>query len=326
LKINRKFCIAPMLDWTDRHCRYFLRLISKHTVLYSEMITTGAILHGDTIRHLDMNAKEQPVALQLGGSNPKDLALACKLAGDYAYSEINLNCGCPSDRVQNGMFGAVMMKNAQITADCVAAMVESTDLPVTVKHRIGVDDFDSYDFLCKFVDTVAKSGCSAFLVHARKAWLKGLSPKQNREVPELNYERVYQLKNDFPELEFIINGGISNLDDSLAHLKKIDGVMLGREAYANPYMLSEVDRIIYGDDKPSKTRQKIAEEFVNYIDNELSKGVKLSAMTRHILGLYHGMPGARQFRRHISENAHKPGANTDVVINALKFTSGAKNI
>jgi tRNA-dihydrouridine synthase A len=205
-------------------------------------------------------------------------------------------------------------------------MVESTDLPVTVKHRIGVDDFDSYDFLCKFVDTVAKSGCSAFLVHARKAWLKGLSPKQNREVPELNYERVYQLKNDFPELEFIINGGISNLDDSLAHLKKIDGVMLGREAYANPYMLSEVDRIIYGDDKPSKTRQKIAEEFVNYIDNELAKGVKLSAMTRHILGLYHGMPGARQFRRHISENAHKPGANTDVVINALKFTSGAKNI
>lgn len=325
MKINRKFCVAPMLDWTDRHCRYFLRLISKHTVLYSEMITTGAILHGDTSRHLTMNSQEQPVALQLGGSNPQDLASACKLANDYAYSEINLNCGCPSDRVQNGMFGAVLMKNAQTTADCVSAMIESTGLPVTVKHRIGVDDFDSYEFLCQFVETVSSAGCHTFLVHARKAWLKGLSPKQNREIPELNYGRVYQLKRDFPKLEFIINGGISSLDESLVHLEKIDGVMLGREVYTNPYMLSEVDRIIYGDEKPTKTRQKIAEEFVEYVDNEISQGTRLSAMTRHILGLYHGMPGARQFRRHISENAHKPGASIDVLINAIKFTSGVKD-
>ena len=220
LKINRKFCVAPMLDWTDRHCRYFLRLISQHSVLYSEMITTGAILYGDTERHLAMSAQEQPVALQLGGSDPKDLAAACKIADNYAYSEINLNCGCPSDRVQNGMFGAVMMKNAEITANCVAAMIDATTLPVTVKHRIGVDDFDSYDFLCQFVGTVAASGCSTFLVHARKAWLQGLSPKQNREVPELNYDRVYQLKKDFPDLEFIINGGISTLDESVTHLKQ----------------------------------------------------------------------------------------------------------
>ena len=323
MKVNRKFCVAPMLDWTDRHCRYFLRLISQHSVLYSEMITTGAILYGDTERHLAMSAQEQPVALQLGGSDPKDLAAACKIADNYAYSEINLNCGCPSDRVQNGMFGAVMMKNAEITANCVAAMIDATTLPVTVKHRIGVDDFDSYDFLCQFVGTVAASGCSTFLVHARKAWLQGLSPKQNREVPELNYDRVYQLKKDFPDLEFIINGGISTLDESVTHLNNIDGVMLGREAYTNPYILSQVDRIIYDDEKPIKTREKIAEEFVEYVDNEMAKGVKLNAMTRHILGLYHGMPGARQFRRHISENAYKSTATIDVLINALKFTSGA---
>ena len=216
-----------MLDWTDRHCRFFLRLISQHAVLYTEMITTGAILHGDTERHLAMNAEEHPVALQLGGSDPRDLAAACKLAEKYAYAEINLNCGCPSDRVQNGMFGAIMMKNAEITANCVSSMVEASSLPITVKHRIGVDDYDSYDFLCQFVGTVAEAGCNTFLVHARKAWLKGLSPKQNREVPELNYERVYQLKKDFPNIEIVINGGITTLDDSVMHLDKIDGVMMG---------------------------------------------------------------------------------------------------
>ena len=198
-KPNRRFCVAPMLDWTDRHCRFFLRLISQHAVLYTEMLTTGAILNGDTERFLAMNAEEHPVALQLGGSNPDDLAAACKLAEKYAYAEINLNCGCPSDRVQSGMFGAVMMKNAAITADCVAAMRDAVDLPVTVKHRIGVDDYDSYDFLCQFVGTLSEAGCNTFVVHARKAWLKGLSPKQNREVPELNYDRVYQLKRDFPQ-------------------------------------------------------------------------------------------------------------------------------
>lgn len=320
--IDRKFCVAPMLDWTDRHCRYFLRLISQHTVLYTEMITTGAIIYGDTDYHLQMDPFEHPVALQLGGSDPADLAKACVLASRYQYAEINLNCGCPSDRVQNGMFGAVMMKNAQITADCIAAMQDAVDLPITVKHRIGVDDFDSYEFLCDFVDTVAKTGCQTFLVHARKAWLKGLSPKQNREVPELNYDRVYQLKKDFPQLEIIINGGVTDLEQSRQHLAQLDGVMVGREAYTNPYLLATVDQQIYGSNRPIKSREKIAEELLDYVDNELSKGTKLQAMTRHILGLYHGMPGARQYRRHISENAYKPDATIDVLTTALAKTTG----
>ena len=214
MKISRKFCVAPMLDWTDRHCRYFLRLISQHAMLYTEMLTTGAIIHGDSDYHLQMNAFEHPVALQLGGNNPQDLAIAWKMAAQYAYAEINLNCGCPSDRVQNGMFGAVMMKDVRITADCVAAMRDAVDLPITVKHRIGVDDYDSYDFLRDFVGTVAQSGCEVFLVHARKAWLKGLSPKQNREIPELNYASVYQLKKDFPQLDVIINGGVTTIEQS----------------------------------------------------------------------------------------------------------------
>jgi tRNA-dihydrouridine synthase A len=311
-----------MLDWTDRHCRYFLRLISQHSVLYTEMITTGAIIYGDTDYHLQMDSFEHPVALQLGGSSPTDLAKACVLASKYDYAEINLNCGCPSDRVQNGMFGAVMMKNAQVTADCMAAMRDAVDLPVTVKHRIGVDDFDSYEFLCDFVGTVAETGCQTFLVHARKAWLKGLSPKQNREVPELNYDRVYQLKQDFPDLEIIINGGVTDLEQSKQHLERLDGVMVGREAYTHPYLLASVDQQFYGSNAPIKSREKIAEEFLNYVDNELAKGTRLQAMTRHILGLYHGMPGARQFRRHISENAYKPGATIDVLTTALAKTTG----
>ena len=322
---SRRFCVAPMLDWTDRHCRFFLRLISAHAVLYTEMITTGAILHGDAERHLAMNTAEHPVALQLGGSDPHDLAAACKIAEKYAYAEINLNCGCPSDRVQNGMFGAIMMKNAEVTANCISSMVEASSLPITVKHRIGVDDYDSYDFLCQFVGTVADAGCNTFLVHARKAWLKGLSPKQNREVPELNYERVYQLKKDFPNIEIVINGGITTLEESALHLVKIDGVMMGREAYINPYLLSDVDRLIYGSKTPIKTREDIAEQFLQYVDNEMSKGVRLHAMTRHILGLFHGMPGARQFRRHISENAYKPTSTIDVLTTALKATSGEPN-
>ncbi len=317
--------MAPMLDWTDRHCRFFLRLISQHAVLYTEMLTTGAILHGDTERFLGMNAAEHPVALQLGGSNPGDLAAACKLAEKYAYAEINLNCGCPSDRVQSGMFGAVMMKNAAITADCVAAMRNAVDLPVTVKHRIGVDDYDSYDFLCQFVGTLSDAGCNTFVVHARKAWLKGLSPKQNREVPELNYDRVYQLKRDFPDAEIVINGGITTLEQSIEHLNHLDGVMMGREAYTNPYILATVDQDIYGANHPVKSREKIAEQFLDYIDNEMCKGTKLHAMTRHILGLFHGMPGARLFRRHISENAYNPTATINVLTTALKATSGAMN-
>jgi tRNA-dihydrouridine synthase A len=325
LKINRKFCVAPMLDWTDRHCRYFLRLISQHAMLYTEMLTTGAIIHGDSDYHLQMDAFEHPVALQLGGSNPQDLATAAKMAAQYSYAEINLNCGCPSDRVQNGMFGAVMMKDAQITANCVAAMRDAVDVPVTVKHRIGVDDYDSYEFLRDFVGTVAQSGCEVFLVHARKAWLKGLSPKQNREIPELNYASVYQLKKDFPQLDIIINGGVTTIEQSLAHLQHLDGVMVGREAYSNPYLLATVDQAIYGSTDPIKTREAIADEFLHYVDNELSKGTKLNAMTRHILGLFHGMHGARLFRRHISENAFKPAAGIDVLTAALQKTAGAVN-
>ena len=322
MKINRKFCVAPMMDWTDRHCRYFMRLISAQAVLYTEMITTGAIIHGDAHRHLQMHQAEQPVALQLGGSNPEDLAKACKIASAYHYNEINLNCGCPSDRVQNGMFGAVMMKHAETTANCVAAMVEAVDLPITVKHRIGVDDFDSYEFLCDFVGTVASAGCNTFLVHARKAWLKGLSPKQNREIPELNYDRVYQLKRDFPQLEIVINGGITTLEQAQQHLEHIDGVMIGREAYTNPYLLATVDQQIYGSEKPIKSRQQIAEEFVQYVSSELSEQTRLQSMTRHMLGLFHAVPGARQFRRHISENAYKTGATVDVLIEALAKTTG----
>ena len=314
------------MDWTDRHCRYFMRLISAQAVLYTEMITTGAIIHGDAQRHLQMHEAEQPVALQLGGSNPEVLAKACKIASAYHYNEINLNCGCPSDRVQNGMFGAVMMKHADTTASCVAAMVDAVlgagDLPVTVKHRIGVDDFDSYQFLCDFVGSVADAGCNTFVVHARKAWLKGLSPKQNREIPELNYDRVYQLKRDFPQLEIVINGGITTLEQARQHLEHIDGVMIGREAYTNPYLLATVDQLIYGSAEPVKSREQIAEEFVQYVSSELSEQTRLQSMTRHMLGLFHGMPGARQFRRHISENAFKTGATVDVLIEALAKTTG----
>ena len=258
-KPNRQFCVAPMLDWTDRHCRFFLRLISQHAVLYTEMLTTGAILYGDAERHLAMNTAEHPVALQLGGSDPHDLAAACKIAEKYAYAEINLNCGCPSDRVQNGMFGAIMMKNAEITANCISSMVEASSLPITVKHRIGVDDYDSYDFLCQFVGTVAEAGCNTFLVHARKAWLKGLSPKQNREIPPLDYDRVYRLKKSFARLTIIINGGITDLSTAIEQLNHVDGVMLGREAYQNPFILAQVDELFFG----AKPRLKLVKKSLN---------------------------------------------------------------
>ena len=311
-----------MMDWTDRFCRYFLRLISQHSVLYTEMVTSGAIIHGDAHRHLNKHRDEHPVALQLGGSDPDNLARACKIASDYDYAEINLNCGCPSDRVQNGMFGAVMMKDAKTTANCVSAMRDAIDLPITVKHRIGVDDHDSYAFLCDFVGTVADGGCDTFLVHARKAWLQGLSPKQNREVPTLDYRRVYRLKQDFPQLEIVVNGGVSSVEQAAMHLQSIDGVMVGREAYTNPYMLANVDRDIYGSVTTPKSRHQIAAEFLLFVEHELSHGVKLQSMTRHILGLFHGMPRARLYRRHLSENAYKPNATIDVLIDALNVTTG----
>ena len=270
-----------------------------------------------------MDAYESPVALQLGGSDPKELEKCSNLVDKYNYSEINLNCGCPSDRVQNGMFGAVMMKNAKLTAECVSSLLNSSQLPITVKHRIGVDDFDSYDFLRDFIGTVSDVGCKTFIIHARKAWLKGLSPKQNREIPELNYDRVYQLKQDYPHLEIIINGGISSLECSIKHLEIIDGVMIGREAYTNPYLLAEVDQRIYGQDKPIIKREEIAEKFCEYIDNEMRKGTKLHSMTRHMLGLFRGVKGAKQFRRYLSENAYSENASIDVLYKALSKTEGA---
>lgn len=312
--------MAPMLDWTDRHCRYFYRLMSRHAVLYTEMVTTGAILQGNQQRHLQFNPEEQPVALQLGGSHPQDLARCAELAEQYGYDEVNLNIGCPSDRVQNGRFGACLMAEPELVAACVAAMRQAVSIPVTVKSRIGIDELDSYQELTRFIATVASSGCDTFIVHARKAWLSGLSPKQNRDIPPLCYEMVYQLKRDFPELDIIINGGITSLDASLALLKQVDGVMLGREVYHNPYLLSEVDRCLYGDDYPLKTRREVIVAMLPYVKQQLQQGVRLNNIARHLLGLFHGVDGARAWRRYISENANKPGADEQVLLRALEFT------
>lgn len=319
-KINRRFCVAPMLDWTDRHCRYFYRLLSRHAVLYTEMVTTGAILHGNPERHLQFNQAEHPVALQLGGSNPPDLALCAKIAEDYGYDEVNLNIGCPSDRVQNGRFGACLMAEPALVAECVAAMRQAVSIPVTVKSRIGIDDRDSYAELTQFVGDVAASGCETFIIHARKAWLSGLSPKQNRHIPPLRYDVVLQLKQDFPQLEIIINGGIDTLDSCLTLLNTVDGVMLGREIYHNPYLLSEVDNRLFGDHFPLKTRQELILALIPYVQQQLQQGVRLNTMARHLLGLFHGVDGARAWRRHISENANKQGADEQVLLRALEFT------
>lgn len=313
----QRFSIAPMLDWTDRHCRYFHRLLTSETLLYTEMVTTGAIIHGKG-DFLAYNQEEHPVALQLGGSNPQDLATCAKLAAERGYDEINLNVGCPSDRVQNGKFGAILMAEPQLVADCVAAMREVVDVPVTVKTRIGIDDQDSYEFLTDFISTVSeKGGCDQFTIHARKAWLSGLSPKENREIPPLDYPRAYQLKKDFPHLTVAVNGGVKTLEETLAHLEHLDGVMVGREAYQNPYILAQVDQQIFGLDKPVKKRSQVVEEMYPYIEQQLSQGAYLGHITRHMLGLFQNMPGARQWRRYISENAHKSGSGIEVVEAAL---------
>lgn len=319
-KINRRFCVAPMLDWTDRHCRYFYRLMSRHALLYTEMVTTGAILQGSKERHLAFNAHEHPLALQLGGSHPQDLARCAKIAEDYGYDEVNLNVGCPSDRVQNGSFGACLMAEPELVADCVAAMQQAASIPVTVKSRIGIDDRDSYEELTHFVETVAKAGCETFIVHARKAWLSGLSPKENREVPPLRYDVVFQLKQDFPQLEMIINGGITTLDVSQELLAYVDGVMLGREIYHNPYFLSLIDSRLFGDHYPVKTRQEVILALIPYVQQHLQQGGRLNNISRHILGLFHGEKGARAWRRYISENATKQGADEQVLLRALEFT------
>ncbi|CCW31693.1 tRNA dihydrouridine(20/20a) synthase DusA [Xenorhabdus nematophila] len=318
---NGRFSVAPMLDWTDRHCRYFHRLLSKEALLYTEMVTTGAIIHGKG-NYLAYNEHEHPLALQLGGSEPQALAQCARIAQEKGYDEINLNVGCPSDRVQNGRFGACLMGDAALVADCVKAMQDVVDIPVTVKTRIGIDEQDSYEFLCDFIDTVVKnSDCDNFVIHARKAWLSGLSPKENREIPPLDYPRVYQLKNDFPQLTFSINGGIKSLEEAKQHLQYVDGVMIGREAYQNPSMLAHVDRELFNQTSPVTNTVEAVQALYPYIEQELSKGTYLGHITRHILGIFQGIPGARQWRRHLSENAHKPGSDIRVVEKALEMVT-----
>lgn len=308
-----RFCTAPLMDWSDRHCRFFWRLLSRRARLYTEMVTTGALEHGERARFLAYSPEELPLALQLGGSEPDALGRCARWAEEAGFSEVNLNCGCPSDRVQKGRFGACLMAEPALVADCVRAMRDQCALPVTVKHRIGIDELDSYQVLCDFVGTVAAAGCDTFIVHARKAWLSGLSPKENREIPPLHYDRVYALKRDFPELTVVLNGGIQSLAEALLQLQQVDGVMLGRAAYQDPWLLQGVDPLLFGEDAPLRAREDVLPAIYDYVDRELSSGTRLAHITRHLLGLYNGQPGARQFRRYLSEHAHRADAGLDVL-------------
>jgi tRNA-dihydrouridine synthase A len=311
-----------MMEWTDRHCRSFLRLISARAFLYTEMVTAEAVLYGDRERVLGFDPGEHPVGLQLGGSDPDKLASAARIGADWGYDEINLNIGCPSDRVQSGRFGACLMAEPVLVADCVRAMGEAAALPITVKCRIGIDDQDAEESLDSFVDTVANAGCATFIVHARKAWLQGLSPKENRDVPPLDHGRVHRLKARRPELEIVINGGIASLAEAAPQLKQLDGVMLGRAAYADPYLLAGVDSALYGSEAKPPSRGEVLDRFMVYVERELARGVRLNSMTRHILGLFHGQPRARAFRRHIAENAHRDGAGIEVLREARAIVLG----
>jgi tRNA-dihydrouridine synthase A len=309
-----RMSVAPMMDWTDHHCRYFHRLLSKNALLYTEMVTTGALIHGDVPRHLAFNAEEQPVALQLGGSEPHDLAHCALLGQQWGYDEINLNCGCPSERVQRGAFGACLMKEPGLVADCVKAMVDAVSIPVTVKHRIGIDQVESYAFVRDFIGEVSQSGCDVFIVHARNAWLKGLSPKDNREIPPLRYAWVYQLKHDFPDLVFVVNGGITTCKQVHQHLQQVDGVMLGREAYHNPWWLTEWDTQFYPVERVQNrtlssepaTRESVEQQMVDYMQRQRSEnGTPWTSIARHMLGLRHGLPGARRWRQVWSDSKLK---------------------
>lgn len=306
-----------MMDRTDRHCRYFLRQISRRTLLYTEMVTSMAILHGDKEKLLGFDRSEHPIALQVGGDNPQDLAECARIAEDFGYDELNLNVGCPSSRVQSGNFGACLMLQPELVAECVAVMASATRLPVTVKHRIGVDDTDSYEDLVKFVSIVSQTDCRRFSVHARKAWLQGLSPRENREVPPLRYADVHRLKRDFPHLEIEINGGFTNLEQVKEQLQTVDAVMIGRAIYDNPYLLATVDREIYGENTPIRSRHEIVTAMLPYIETWTSQGWKLHSITRHMLQLFHGQPGSRMWKRILTERSVLPGAGIDVVVEAL---------
>ena len=301
-----RLSVAPMMDWTDRHCRYLHRLLSRNALLYTEMVTTGALIHGHVPRHLDYNPEEHPVALQLGGSEPAELAQAARLGAQWGYDEINLNCGCPSERVQRGAFGACLMNEAPLVADCVKAMVDVVDVPVTVKHRIGIDKTESYDFVRDFVGTVSEAGCRVFIAHARNAWLKGLSPKENREVPPLRYEVVHRLKQDFPDLVIAINGGFTLTAQVQEQLQHLDGVMVGREAYHNPWWLASWDEAFFGEPGCGLSREDIELQMVDYMEREMQRhGTPWYAIARHMLGLYNGLPGARKWRQVWSDHRLK---------------------
>jgi len=314
---SRKVSVAPMMDWTDRHCRMFHRQFSARTLLYTEMVTAQAIIHGDQMKLLGFSEAEQPVALQIGGSDPAQLAKAAKIGADAGYVEINLNVGCPSDRVQSGRFGACLMAEPELVADCVRAMQDVVDVPVTVKNRIGIDEQTPDEVLPVFLETIAAAGCKTFIIHARKAWLDGLSPKDNRTIPPLDYDLVHKMKQDFPNLEIIINGGIETIEDAMRHCSSVDGVMLGREAYSNPYVLSTVDQRFFGHRLDPFTRIEVVEKMKPYIEAEIVGDTRLHSITRHMIGLFQGLPGARHWRRVLSEKAVKEGAGLEVLDEAI---------
>src|SRR4249919_3691982 len=313
-----RLSVAPMMDWTDRHCRAFHRVLAPHARLYTEMVHAQAVIHGERERLLGFDASEHPLALQLGGSEPTHLAQAARIGADWSYDEINLNVGCPSDRVQAGRFGACLMKEPALVADCVAAMIAAVEIPVTVKCRLGVDELEQYDAFVAFVDTVAAAGCRQFVVHARKAWLSGLSPKENREIPPLRYDWVHQLKAARPDLTIVLNGGLSTVEDSCRQLQRIDGVMLGRMAYHEPYRLHQLDAALFGG--AVAPREVLLQHFLPYVETQLARGVALKHISRHVLGLFHAQPGGRAFRQVLSESAPKPGAGIEVLEKALMAT------
>jgi tRNA-dihydrouridine synthase A len=315
--VERKFAIAPMMEWTDRHCRFFHRLLTRRALIYAEMITTGAVLRGDRARLLAFDHAEHPVALQLGGCEPQALATCARIAADFGYDEVNLNVGCPSERVQGGRFGACLMAEPGLVGDCVAAMASAVKLPITVKCRIGIDDQDPEEALEALTSAVEAAGVAALIVHARKAWLAGLSPRENREVPPLDYARVYRLKAAHPGLPIALNGGIANLDQAAAQLGRLDGVMMGRAAYQEPWRLMAVDPMLFGVPAPFTSARAAAEALIPYIERELARGTRLAAITRHVLGLFRAVPGARAFRRHLATEAVKPGASADTFRAAL---------
>lgn len=320
--IDRRLSIAPMMDHTDKHFRYFMRLLSKHAVLYTEMITTGALIHGNRQRFLDFNDDvEHPLAIQLGGSNPDDLAECAKMSENEGYDEVNLNIGCPSDRVQNGQFGACLMSNKNLVADCVNKIQARIKIPVTIKTRIGIDDLDSYEFLHDFITTTHEAGCNTFIIHARKAILSGLSPKENRDIPPLNYERVHKIKQDFPELNITINGGFTELDGIKSQLQHVDGVMVGRAAYQNPFMLAKADSVLFENSDIPPTRENILNEYRNYVEEQLRRGERIKNLTRHVIGLYQGQPGARKYRQLLSASVPKGKDNIQFLDDTIQAIS-----